>query len=171
VLHHDPHLGFTLTHAGIYPSWDLAKAQALAQELEQALQDTHFALFLQNMYGNQPRIWDEQLTGWERLRFITNAFTRMRFIAADGGLDLKAKGHPQQYPENTPWFAVPQRAMAKEKLIFGHWAALGAESTWHNIYPLDSGCVWGQCLTALCLETQQRFTVDCKAYAKSPFLT
>ncbi len=168
LLHHDPKLGFTLTHAGIYPLWDLKKAQLLAKEVEQCLQGPDSDNYLKNLFGNLPTTWNDNLTGWDRLRFITNAFTRMRFCNENAELDLKAKGNPRLHPELIPWFAFPGRVMAKRKIIFGHWAALNMETTQEEVYPLDSGCVWGNCLTALCLENEQRVSIDCKDYINQP---
>ncbi len=168
LLHHDANLGFTLTHAGIYPLWDLSKAQALAQEVEDCLQGTHSAAYLENLFGNEPSAWQDGLSGWDRLRFITNAFTRMRFCTPTGDLELKAKGNPALHPELIPWFAFPGRMMEKRKIIFGHWAALNAQSIDAAVFPLDSGCVWGNCLTAFCLETEKKVSVDCKDYIDKP---
>jgi bis(5'-nucleosyl)-tetraphosphatase (symmetrical) len=168
LLHHDADLGFTLIHAGIYPLWDLTQAKALAHEIEVLLQGADYQKFLQNMYGNFPEMWDPSLKGWDRTRFITNAFTRMRFCTPQGELNLKAKGTLEQHPHDIPWFAFPNRQTQTEKLVFGHWAALGTLSEIPNIYPLDSGCVWGKCLTAFCLQTKEKTTVDCKDYIHQP---
>ena len=118
------------------------------------------------MYGNEPALWDDQLTGWERLRFITNAFTRMRFCTPTGALDFTAAGAPSHHPELVPWFAFPTRRTVHDKLIFGHWAALAGlveagELINPTVFALDTGCVWGNCLTAFCLQTQERVTVGC----------
>jgi len=163
ILHHDTAQGFTLTHAGIFPAWDLPKAIALAQELEGVLRGSQPLDFFQNMYGNEPTCWHDTLDGWDRLRFITNAFTRMRFCTQAGELNLDTKGAPEQHPELIPWFLMPNLRTQQDKLLFGHWAALGTQAAHaiDNIYPLDSGCVWGNCLTAFCLQTQKRITVDC----------
>ncbi|MBS0288840.1 MAG: symmetrical bis(5'-nucleosyl)-tetraphosphatase [Proteobacteria bacterium] len=169
LMHHDPKTGFTLTHAGIYPLWDLSQAQQYAKEIEQLLQDSHFKNFLQHLYGEHALVWEEKLTNWNRARFITSAFTRMRFCTAQGALDLTAKGSPVLHPELIPWFSFPDRRTQENKLIFGHWAALPIELQIRGIYPLDSGCVWGNSLTAFCLQTEKKITVDCKDYIKLPF--
>jgi bis(5'-nucleosyl)-tetraphosphatase (symmetrical) len=171
LLHHDPKLGYTLTHAGIYPSWDLEKAISLANELEKILQGEHYQDFLHNMYGNFPLFWDDNLEGWDRARFITNAFTRMRFLLPDGSLDMSSKGEPSAHPHEYPWFAFPKRQMQNEKIIFGHWASLKGKTDIPNVYPIDSGCVWGNCLTAFCLQTAEKVTVDCKDYIHKAFIS
>ena len=161
LLHHDPQLGFTLTHAGIYPAWDLATAQRLANELENVLRGPEANAFLDEMYGYQPPHWEESLTGGARLRFITNALTRMRLCRPDGSLDFTVKERNHVNTNLIPWFDFPGRRTQNDKLLFGHWAALKAHCDTPRVYPLDSGCVWGNCLTAFCLETEQRTTVDC----------
>lgn len=162
LLHHDPHSGFTLTHAGIFPLWDLTQASKLAREVEVVLTGPNYQAFLQHMYGDFPQFWAESLQGWERLRFITNAFTRMRFLTPQGGLNLSAKGTVEQYPHEVPWFYFPNRRNAQEKIIFGHWAALEGKCDVPNVYALDTGCSWGKCLTALCLGSNQRVSVPCQ---------
>lgn len=161
ILHHDPRLKFTLTHAGIYPTWDLDTAIKLAKEFEALLQGPQFIEFLLQMYGNEPTHWTESLTGWDRARFITNAFTRMRFCDADGGLELATKDAPQAHPTFIPWYAFPNRPTAQDALAFGHWASLEGKCNIDNIYALDTGCVWGKCLTAFCIESKQRISVPC----------
>lgn len=165
LYHHCPKLGFTLTHAGIYPEWDLDQAKALALEVENVLQGPQYLDLLKNMFGNHPVHWDNALKEWDRARFIINAFTRMRFCTPEGDLVLHAKGSMTKHPDLVPWFIHRAKKLEKnfseEKLIFGHWAALENNAGHDFIYPLDSGCVWGKCLTAFCLETQQYNSVNC----------
>lgn len=168
LLYTDSKLQFTLTHAGIYPAWDLNAAKAYAKEAETVLRAPTYQNLLKHLFGTEPRFWQETLTGWDRLRFIINAFTRMRFCTSKGELELSAKGSLEQHRDLIPWFAVPNRQTQQDKLLFGHWAALNNVAPFPNIYPLDSGCVWGNCLTAFCLETEQRFTIACDEYVKSP---
>lgn len=159
LAHYDARLGYLMVHAGIYPSWSLKEILMYACELEAALTGEHFLDYLKLMYGNTPTHWDPNLTGWDRLRFITNVFTRMRFFDADGGLELNFKGEIKDAPANLiPWFKkLP--ATNKLRIIFGHWAALGAEINEPNLYHLDTACVWGGALTALRLEDGALFQV------------
>ncbi len=166
LLHHDVVLNFTLTHAGIYPLWNLKQAKDYATELEETLKN-NLAEFLNNMYGDKPDQWSESLTGFERLRFICNCFTRMRFCKNNDALDFSSNGAPGTIPENTlPWFEVPGRKTKDERILFGHWSTLGQVKK-ENIYPLDTGCVWGGKLTALRLDTQtpQYTSIDCPSSA------
>jgi bis(5'-nucleosyl)-tetraphosphatase (symmetrical) len=164
LLHHDATLGWTLVHAGLPPQWGLAEAQATAAELQGVLGGPGFAAFLGRMYGDGPDRWSPGLKGAGRLRYIVNAFTRMRYCRADGSLDLEEKGPPERAPPAlVPWFRVPGRRSRSLKLVFGHWSSLGyvAES---GVWGLDTGCVWGGRLTALRLDDPpERIDVDCGA--------
>ncbi len=162
LLHHDKDSGYVMTHAGLAPMWTLHQAKQCAQEVETVLRGDAILTFLQNMYGNQPNKWQEQLTGFERLRCIVNYFTRMRFCYADGSLDLVYKGEIAGKPDDLiPWFEVKDRANLNDKIIFGHWAALNGRTEVANVFPLDTGCVWGNCLTAMRLDDGKHFSVTC----------
>lgn len=154
LLHHDTNFNMTLVHAGIYPLWDLATAKILAQEVETQLQGPLCATLLKDMYGQQPTLWQDNLTGIDRYRFIINAFTRMRFLNSQAELVLSANGHPQDHAELIPWFDFPQRK-ATGPVVFGHWSRLGQLNKHNKIFCLDSGCVWGGKLTALNLTNLQ----------------
>ena len=152
LLHHDSSLGFTMIHAGLPPQWDLALAQRCAAAVEATLQGADCNAFLKHMFGGEPTRWREDLAGYDRLRFIVNALTRMRFCTGDGKLSLTEKGAPgSQALGLIPWFAVPGRRSANLNIIFGHWAALGYYRA-AGIFALDSGCVWGNRLTAIRLD-------------------
>jgi bis(5'-nucleosyl)-tetraphosphatase (symmetrical) len=155
LLHHDPELGFTLVHAGLPPQWNLEQAQARAQELEAVLRGPDYRGFLANMFGSEPRRWRNDLQGNERLRCIVNYLTRMRFCRDDGTLSFAQKGAPGSQPADLkPWFQAPGRRNADLNIVFGHWAALGYHRE-PGIYALDSGCVWGNRLTALRLDVPE----------------
>lgn len=163
LLHHDADLGYTLIHAGLLPPWDLAQAQRLAQEVESVLRGDGYQEFFHHMYGDLPDHWNENLHGFDRLRVIVNAFTRLRYCDLDGNLDLRPKGPPgSQPPDLLPWFEVPVRRSRELKIIFGHWSALGL---WQGdgVIGLDSGCLWGRSLSAVRLDTEpvEFFSVAC----------
>lgn len=164
LLHHDLASGYTMVHAGLPPQWDLHTAQTLAREVEQALQSRHYRDLLEQMYGNQPDQWNKQLTGIDRQRFIINAFTRMRFCDKHGVMDFAHKGPPGSEPDSLqPWFSLPKRKTGNNSILFGHWAAIYSGNIKDfkpfNVYPLDTGCVWGDKLTALRLEDGNLFQV------------
>jgi bis(5'-nucleosyl)-tetraphosphatase (symmetrical) len=161
MLHHDPELDFTLVHAGLPPQWDLADARAAAAELEAVLGGEHVVDFLQEMYGNKPARWDPGLRGVDRLRYIVNALTRIRFLRSDGALDLDTKGSLERArSELIPWYDFPGRRTAGLRMVFGHWSMLG-EIAHQGAYSIDSGCVYGGRLTALKLDVAVRTSVDC----------
>ncbi len=163
LLYWDEQFGCALVHAGIPPQWNIDQALALSGEVEACLKDDQ-ALdgFLANMYGNTPSQWRDDLTGTDRLRTITNYFTRMRFCDAQGQLELKHKGEPATAPEGfQPWFEHYLQNPDNPTVIFGHWAALDGATHSHRAIGLDTGCVWGNNLTMLCLETGQRWQCDC----------
>ncbi len=170
LLHHDPNLGFTMVHAGLPPQWDLAQARRRAAEVEAVLRGADHPEFFAHMYGNAPHTWRAELTGWSRLRFITNCFTRMRYCSPEGVLELTDKGPPgTQKPGYLPWFQAPGRASAGERIVFGHWSTLqmhSAVSSDHGVFPLDNGCIWGGRLTALRLDDLQYHHVRCDRHAR-----
>ena len=164
LLHHDEESGYTLLHAGLPPQWNLGQAMECAKESEKVLQGEEHPDFFLHMYGNQPDIWSEDLEGWDRIRFIINCFTRLRFCDTEGRLNLGIKGPPgSQSPSLMPWFTVASRKTRNEKLLFGHWATvlLGNITDFdsYNVYPLDTGCIWGRELTAMRLEDGKFFRV------------
>ncbi len=160
LLYHDTQQHIVMTHAGIYPRWSLEEAKQHANDFAQELRGDDYQVTLSLLYGNHPNQWSNALRHDEKLRFICNAFTRMRFCSAEGALELHYKGQLENAPENHyPWYATPHRCMIDETLIFGHWAALNGKCPVANIYALDTGCVWGKKLTALRLHDKQRFFV------------
>jgi bis(5'-nucleosyl)-tetraphosphatase (symmetrical) len=164
-LRHQPLLHFEhehlMVHAGLLPKWTSLNAQLLAQEVQQALRAENYRDFLKHLYGNQPAGWDDALIGWDRLRVITNAMTRLRICTESGDMEFKFKGELANQPDGfMPWFEVPGRASIDTKIIFGHWSALGVYIA-NNVYALDSGCLWGGALTALRLDDKAVFQVPC----------
>ena len=168
LLHHDEALGYTLVHAGLLPQWDLARASACAREVEMTLRGERYVEFLAHMYGNEPNQWSDELSGWDRLRVIVNAFTRLRYCDAQGRMDMRPKGAPgTQAAPLLPWFEVPGRKSAELRIVFGHWSTLGH---CHNAktLALDSGCVWGGALTAVRLDglRPEALQLDCQGTLK-----
>ncbi|MCP8463059.1 symmetrical bis(5'-nucleosyl)-tetraphosphatase [Pseudomonas sp. ZM23] len=163
LVHHDAERDVTLVHAGIPPQWSIEKALLRAAEVEKALRDdTQLPLFLDGMYGNEPAKWDKKLHGIERLRVITNYFTRMRFCTPDGRLDLKSKeGLDTAPPGYAPWFSYPERKAAGRRIVFGHWAALEGQCDVPGLFALDTGCVWGGSMTLMNIDTLERITCSC----------
>jgi len=160
-----------LVHAGIYPGWSIQQAAKLATEVESVLQSPQLPDFLQQMYGNQPDQWNDALSGWPRLRFITNAFTRMRYCHDNLTLDLKHNGVPGSQPEYLkPWLNFLDAEQKQWRILFGHWSTLGLSQI-DNVFALDGGCLWGGKLTALALEDTPRYIhLDCTGQLLPPTL-
>jgi bis(5'-nucleosyl)-tetraphosphatase (symmetrical) len=153
--------GYLMVHAGLLPQWTIDEAMMLGAEVQAALQSDHYADFLKHMYGNEPTAWQQDLIGWNRLRVITNAMTRLRVCSQQGEMEFKFKGELNKIPDGyRPWFELEHRASIDTPIIFGHWSALGLKHT-HNVFALDTGCLWGGQLTALRLEDKQIFQVPC----------
>ena len=153
--------GYAMVHAGLLPQWSVAQALSLAREVESALQGPGYREFLANLYGNEPVRWRDGLAGHDRLRVIVNAMSRLRLVTPDGAMEFSHKLGLADLPAGyLPWYDAPGRASRGERVIFGHWAALGLLVR-EDVVCLDSGCVWGRALTALRLEDRQVFQVDC----------
>ena len=160
LFYHDPKLGFSILHAGLPPAWDITQAGKLAAEVETVLQSEQFIEFLKHMYGNTPNEWTDNLSGWDRLRFITNCFTRIRFCDEKGCLDLHVKGKLGTQPKSFyPWYALASRKTLNDRILFGHWAALEGITNEPNAIALDTGCVWGRKLSAFRLDDKKWFQV------------
>jgi bis(5'-nucleosyl)-tetraphosphatase (symmetrical) len=146
--------GMLMVHAGVLPQWDLTQTLELADELQRALRAPTWKKTLAGLYGNEPNQWRDDLKKTERLRVIFNALTRLRFCTTDGVMEFKGNGNPASAPDGyMPWFDVPGRATANNTVVFGHWAALGLMRR-ERLIALDSGCVWGNQLSAV------RLTID-----------
>ena len=163
LLYQDPSGDYTMVHAGLAPQWSIPRARELAAEVAEALRGPGLHDFLHGMYGDQPDRWRDDLEGIPRLRVITNYLTRIRFCDRDGAMDLKNKAAPgNARPGFMPWFDVPGRQSAGAPLIFGHWATLLGRAQRDDVFALDTGCVWGNALTLMNLETRQYLQCDCK---------
>ena len=167
LMHYQKENNVCLVHAGIHPNWTKDQALSCAKDVENILRSAKSREFFHHMYGDKPSKWSENLSGWDRLRFITNCFTRMRYINDNMKLRLKEKGAPGKQPNNIhPWFEIKR----KEKdlnIVFGHWSTL-KDPDIKNLFPLDTGCLWGGKLTALKItpdlnqkKTNNKISVKC----------
>ncbi|MFZ6732833.1 symmetrical bis(5'-nucleosyl)-tetraphosphatase [Undibacterium sp. Ji42W] len=154
-----------LIHAGIFPQWSAKHTMKLAHEVETQLRSKDWIDLLHHMYGNTPAQWQDDLQGYDRLRCIINALTRMRFCSADGVMDFDSKDGLDSAPQGfAPWFDL-SRASEKHTVVFGHWSTLGLILR-DNLISLDTGCVWGGKLTAVALEDRQIMQIDCPQQQK-----
>jgi len=164
LMHHDKELNLSMIHAGLPPQWEIHQALELASEVTQILTSDDYLSFLKSMYGNTPNAWDENLVGNDRLRFIVNCFTRMRYLNNKNELNFSEKGAPGTQADHLfPWFTIKDRKSKNDKIIFGHWSTvlLGNihDFTSYNVYPIDTGCLWDGELTAMRLEDKKLFGV------------
>jgi len=149
LAHYRPDLNTLMVHAGIDPTWDPLTTVKLAREAEQTLRGTAYQGFFRAMYGDEPARWSAKLTGIERLRFIINCLTRIRFCYPDGTLDFAQKGPPSKVAAPLlPWFDLPDRASRSVRVVCGHWSALELLHR-PDVLMIDTGCVWGRDLTAV----------------------
>jgi bis(5'-nucleosyl)-tetraphosphatase (symmetrical) len=164
LLHQDPDLGFCMTHAGISPHWSLSEAVEYANEVEALFRgdDRSVSTWLKHVYGDTPKRWSVNLDGYDRHRYIINAFTRMRFVSnKNGTLNFKYKNSPKHMENQkyVSWFKWIDRKNINLRIVFGHWASLGYYAD-NNTIALDSGCVWGNSLTAVQLDTKVQHPVS-----------
>jgi bis(5'-nucleosyl)-tetraphosphatase (symmetrical) len=146
-----------MIHAGLFPSWTVDKAERMARLAEAQLQGTEGLKLLQSVEQKNAERWKSGMPDGERARITLAGLARMRTLQEDGRMCPEFSGPPKDAPKGcVPWFAVPGRKSAGSLVIFGHWAALGL---WvgEGVIGLDSGCAWGQALTALRLEDLKLF--------------
>lgn len=163
ALEQDGHL---CVHAGVLPQWSTQQTLALSREVETVLQGENWVALLQQMYGNEPARWDDDLQGADRLRCIINALTRLRFCQPDGSMDFKTTEAAENAPAGLlPWFDCPDRKTAASPVVFGHWSTLGLLVR-PNLLGLDTGCVWGGKLTAVNLQDRTTIQVACPQHQR-----
>jgi bis(5'-nucleosyl)-tetraphosphatase (symmetrical) len=160
LLWTDETLRIGLVHAGIDPRWDRARAEACARELETVIRGPKFGRFIDHMYGNRPVRWKPDQKRYVRARTLTNVFTRMRFARSDGKLELESSGDLKRRPKGyQPWFELIHPDWSDWTVVFGHWSMLGHYEN-GQVMCLDSGCVWGGCLTAWVVDGDNRTIVQ-----------
>ena len=167
LFHEDGALNLVMVHAGLAPQWDLPVARQCAREFEAALRRDPAKLF-ERLYGDQPDRWEDVRDGEQRLRFIANCFTRLRYVDADGRLALRVKGSPKksQTASLIPWFEAREARWRGPRIVFGHWSTLGFFRN-ADVIGLDTGCVWGSALTALRLDDPEARPVQVPCAARA----
>jgi bis(5'-nucleosyl)-tetraphosphatase (symmetrical) len=152
-----------LVHAGLLPSWTPAVAQSLSREVEAVLSSESADSFQRVLNGDEPRAWSDDLAGFDRLRVVVNACTRMRFCTAGGDMEFKEKRGREAAPDGyRPWFEHEARASAGKTIVCGHWSTLELKLA-PNLLMLDSGCLWGGPLTAIRLPDRRVYQVPGRA--------
>jgi bis(5'-nucleosyl)-tetraphosphatase (symmetrical) len=148
-----------LVHAGLHPRWSAHDALARASELEAALRGDGWRAWIAQQAGSKAPAWRDELAGAARDRAILSWLVRARMAAPDGALDQDFDGAPAEAPRGlVPWFALPDPAWGDHEVVFGHWAALGLDLGPRHL-ALDTGCVWGNRLTAVRLDDRAVFQV------------
>ncbi len=162
LAYYDQSRHLMLTHAGVPPQWSVAQTLRLAGEVEQVVRGPHAIDFFHAMYGNLPHCWNEDLKDMERLRVITNYLTRMRFLDAEGCLELTHKQGLETAPEGfRAWFQYPRDDGLT--VLFGHWAAIQGKTNLERVHALDTGCVWGGVLRAMNVDSGEYIEVESHA--------
>jgi bis(5'-nucleosyl)-tetraphosphatase (symmetrical) len=157
--------GFVMVHAGIPHVWGLSDACNYAREVEDVIAGDDYDTFFEKMYGNDPTLWSTSLCGMSRYRIITNYFTRMRLVSSVGEMEFSLKGALEDVPSGfDPWFKYKPKV--QETILFGHWAAIDGVTGSDQMIGLDTGCVWGRCLTAFRLEDRKYWSVNCASPGK-----
>ena len=159
-----------MIHAGVLPQWTLETTLGYADEVQQMLRSPELPEFLKQMYGNLPDRWSDDLHGADRLRVIINSLTRLRFCSPEGVMDFDSTESAATPPEGLmPWFDAPDRQTAEVLVAFGHWSTLGLVNR-PNLLALDTGCIWGGCLSAMRIGTtladRELFDVECEQAQK-----
>ena len=169
MFHYDAALDIAMVHAGLVPQWSILDAQIRAIEVESILNSDQHEEFLQQMYGDKPNYWQNDLVGWERIRLITNIFTRIRYCDKNGVMDFSEKGPSSIQQALQPWFKNKGRRSKDTKIVFGHWSTLGYQNK-YNVIATDTGCLWGGALTAVRIDkkTKPKYQIQCQAKREIP---
>jgi len=157
LAHYDKKFDVLMVHAGVPNCWDLEQTLQASDEIQKVLQGKNALKFFKAMWGDEPKKWSENLEGIDRLRYMTNALTRMRYCKKNGKLDFETKCHPDKNTKKLrPWFELAFQSKMPT-IVFGHWASLMGETHSEKFIGLDTGCVWGNYLTAYRLDDGQYF--------------
>ena len=163
LFYQDASRPWVMVHAGMYPLWTLSQHHRLANQVQSCLQSDQYKAFLPTLFGNEPYCWSQDLSLEQQRRFTVNALTRMRFCDDHACLNLSHKGKIGDQPSHLkPWFEIEPLYTTSVNVAFGHWAALEGRTGKPGYFALETGCVWGQQLTAYCLDDQRYYRVDYK---------
>jgi len=150
-----------LVHAGVPPIWSREDVLYYSDCIRSNMQSLNSQKFIDSIYSNKPNKFQDSLTMIEKLTYAINALTRMRFCSKHGKIDYKAKGNFNLNPKGyKAWFLHENEKLKNIDIFFGHWSTL-KNFNQPKRYHLDTGCVWGNRLTAIRFEDKQIFSVDC----------
>lgn len=151
---------YAMVHAGLLPCWTVSQAEQLAHEAESALRQDNYQEFFSQMYGNKPNYWQDEWTGYTRLRVIINAMTRMRICTAEGKMNFAFKGDLRSIPPAMCRGLTYRNGRARKNHYLRPLVGIRLHIT-DNLIALDTGCVWGGQLTAIRLEDRKVFQLPC----------
>ena len=150
-----------MVHAGIPPNLSLENCFDLNKEFQVALKKNPKRI-LKKVFNNPFSKFSKKMSKIDRIIFFANALTRIRACNDKGKIDFNFKGRINEIPKKlNAWFNFENSILCKNsQLIFGHWAAIKGKTKKKNIFALDTGCVWGDKLTIMRLEDNNRFQIN-----------
>lgn len=150
ILHREG--GFAMVHAGLLPQWTVEEAEARARAIETGLRGEDFETLLGDVRRQNLDLDERQ----RALQADLAVFTRLRMLRRSNEPDFAYNDTPEKAPSALrPWFSAPHNR-GDLTMIVGHWAALGLRLQ-AGLVALDSGCVWGNALSAYRLEDGEVF--------------
>ena len=150
-----------LVHAGLLPPWSWDDALDVAAAVGAALRDDRAAALLERTRADDLGPWGAGCHPEDHLQLGMAALTRVRCLRLDGTMHEKFKRPPEEAPpEIVPWFDHPGRQPYPGTVVCGHWAALGLLLV-PDVIALDTGCVWGNALSAVRLDDGAVFQQPC----------
>jgi len=153
--------GSILIHAGVPPIWSEEDVFYYSDFIKSNMQTSNTEDFIHSIYSNKPNKFLDSNTMHEKATYAINALTRMRFCSQKGEIEFKTKGNFNHSPEGyKAWFLHKNEKLENIDIFFGHWSTL-KDFNQPKRYHLDTGCVWGNKLTAIRFEDKQIFSVDC----------
>ncbi len=159
---------YVMVHAGLAPDWNIELTTGLAEAVASRLAGPRGDAMIRMLYTNRKIRWSANLRGDKQLAAAAAIFTRMRMIDANGAPQLGYAGPPGAAPDGwRPWYTKSAVRSQGYRLLFGHWAQFGFYRA-HDAVCLDSGCVYGGRLTAICLNDGQVVQEDSADAPVSP---
>jgi len=153
--------GSILIHAGVPPIWSKEDVFYYSDFIKSNMQSSDSEKFIDSIYSNKPNKFYGSLTMIEKSTYAINALTRMRFCTELGEIEYETKGNFDHNPSGyKAWFLHKNEELGSVDIFFGHWSTLKNFNE-PKRYHLDTGCVWGNKLTAIRFEDKQIFSVDC----------
>jgi bis(5'-nucleosyl)-tetraphosphatase (symmetrical) len=146
---------------GLLPEWTVAKARALAAEVEAALRGPTTARFLARMYGDEPDRWTRRLRGIDRLRVVINAMTRLRVSTTTARWSCATRASPaKRRTRGRPGSTCPAAAAATTRSCAGIGRRSGCAFATTCSRSTAAACGAAR-LTAVRLEDRKLFEVRC----------